>query len=109
VPPAAGFLGKVAVFKAGAAVGALPASVALVALVFLGSALSFVYSFQVYQRRFMTPPKQEEVDISKASPAAARFLVGALAALVLVVGLWPEPLLLLSDSAATALSSGSSG
>ena len=27
--------------------------VALVALVFAGSALSFLYSFQVYQRRFL--------------------------------------------------------
>jgi multicomponent Na+:H+ antiporter subunit D len=108
VPPAAGFLGKVAVFKAGAAVGALPASVALVALVFIGSALSFVYSFQVYQRRFMAPPIQEEVDPGKASPVAARALVVALAVLVLLVGLWPEPLLYLSQAAGAVLSSGGS-
>ncbi len=107
VPPAAGFLGKVAVFKAGAAVDALPASLAIVALVFLGSALSFVYSFQVYQRRFMAPTKQGD-DSGKPSPAAARFLVVALAVFVLVVGLWPEPLLLLSEAAAAALSSGGS-
>ena len=107
VPPAAGFLGKVAVFKAGAAVDTLPASLAIVALVFLGSALSFVYSFQVYQRRFMAPTKQGD-DSGKPSPAAARFLVVALAVFVLVVGLWPEPLLLVSEAAAAALSSGSS-
>ena len=106
VPPAAGFLGKVAVFKAGAAVDALPASLTIVALVFLGSALSFVYSFQVYQRRFMAP--KGDGTPGKPSPAAARFLVGALAAFVLVLGLWPEPLLLLSDAAAAALSSGGS-
>ncbi|MDQ3966499.1 MAG: oxidoreductase [Actinomycetota bacterium] len=104
VPPAAGFLGKVAVFKAGAAVDVLPTSVALIALVFLGSALSFVYSFQVYQRRFMARTKQEGNDPGKPSPAAARSIVVALAALVLVIGLWPEPLLILSEAAAAALS-----
>ena len=94
-----------AVFKASAAVDALPASVTLVALIFVGSAMSFVYSFQVYQRRFMAP---KQGDPGKPSPVTARFLVVALAALVLVVGLWPEPLLLLSEAAATALSSGGS-
>ena len=106
VPPAAGFLSKVAVFKASAAVDALPASVTLVALIFVGSAMSFVYSFQVYQRRFMAPKQGDPP--GKPSPATARFLVVALAALVLLVGLWPEPLLLLSEAAATALSSGGS-
>lgn len=101
VPPAAGFLGKVAIFKAGAAVDSLPAGVALVALVFLGSAMSFVYSFQVYQRRFMVPTRQG--DPAKPSPTVARFLVGALATFVLMVGLWPEPLLHLSEVAAAAL------
>ena len=103
VPPAAGFLGKVAMFKTGAAVDALPASLALVSLVFLGSALSFVYSFQVYQRRFMAPQPEGS---GKPSPAAARALVVALAVLVLLVGLWPEPLLHLSEAAGAVLSSG---
>ena len=83
----------------------LPASVTLVALILIGSALSFVYLFQVYQRRFMAP---KQGDPGKPSPAMARFLVVTLAALVLVVGLWPEPLLLLSEAAATAVSSGGS-
>ena len=105
VPPAAGFLGKLAVFRASAAVEMPAASVALVALVFLGSALSFLYSFQVYQRRFVAP--KGEVP-GKPSPAAARYLVISLAALVLAAGLWPEPLVLLSEAAAGALSSGGS-
>ena len=103
VPPAAGFLGKLAVFKASAAVETLPATVALVALVFLGSALSFLYSFQVYQRRFMAP---KGTSPGKPSPAAARLLVISLAAFVVLVGLWPEPLVLLSEAAGAALSSG---
>jgi multicomponent Na+:H+ antiporter subunit D len=104
VPPAAGFVGKIAVFKAAIAASTLPTSLALVALIFLGSALSFLYSFQVYQRRFMASQ-----DSGKPSPLAARLLVVALAALVLLVGLWPEPLVALSEAAAVALSSGGSG
>ena len=105
VPPAAGFLGKLAVFRASAAVATLPATVALVALVFLGSALSFLYSFQVYQRRFMAP---KGASPGKPSPVAARLLVVSLAAFVVLVGLWPEPLVLLSEAAGAVVSSGGS-
>jgi multicomponent Na+:H+ antiporter subunit D len=104
VPPAAGFLGKLAVFEASAAVKMLPVTVALVALIFLGSALSFLYSFQVYQRRFMAPKGRTP---GKPSPPAARYLVISLAAFVLLAGLWPEPLALLSQAAAGALTGGS--
>jgi multicomponent Na+:H+ antiporter subunit D len=103
VPPAAGFLGKLAVIKACLTGETVPTAVALVALIFLGSTLSFLYSFQVYQRRFMRPGGE-----GKASPWAARLLVGALAALVLLVGLWPEPMALLSEAAAAPLTSGGS-
>jgi multicomponent Na+:H+ antiporter subunit D len=102
VPPAAGFVGKIAVFKAAIAEISLPASLALVALIFLGGALSFLYSFQVYQRRFMKPGSE-----GKPSPRAARFLVGALAALVVLLGFWPEPLVYLSEAAADVLLGGS--
>ena len=105
VPPAAGFVGKIAVFKAAVAYGSLFASLALVALIFVGSALSFLYSFQVYQRRFMAPHE----DPGKPSPAAARLLVVALATFVVLLGLWPEPLVALSEAAAAVLSSGGSG
>jgi multicomponent Na+:H+ antiporter subunit D len=102
VPPAAGFVGKIAVFKAAIAEGPLLASLALVALIFLGGALSFLYSFQVYQRRFMKPGSE-----GKPSPRAARFLVAALAALVVLLGIWPEPLVSLSEAAAAVLAGGS--
>ena len=102
VPPAAGFVGKIAVFKAAIAEGSIPASLALVALILLGGALSFLYSFQVYQRRFMRPRRE-----GKPSPRSARFLVGALAALVVLLGLWPEPLVHLSQAAADVLLGGS--
>jgi multicomponent Na+:H+ antiporter subunit D len=102
VPPAAGFVGKIAVFKAAIAENSLPASLALVAVIFLGGALSFLYSFQVYQRRFVKPGSE-----GKPSPRAVRFPVVALAALVVLLGLWPEPLIYLSEAAATVLIGGS--
>jgi multicomponent Na+:H+ antiporter subunit D len=107
VPPAAGFVGKIAVFKAAIAAGSLSVSLALVALILVGSALSFLYSFQVYQRRFMKPRIPTEAS-DKADPPAARWLVVALAALVVLVGLWPGPLVTLSETAAAVLA-GSSG
>jgi multicomponent Na+:H+ antiporter subunit D len=107
VPPAAGFVGKIAVFKAAIAAGSLSVSLTLVALIFVGSALSFLYAFQVYQRRFMKPRIYTEAS-GKPDPPAARWLVVALAALVVLVGLWPAPLVNLSEAAAAVLA-GSSG
>jgi multicomponent Na+:H+ antiporter subunit D len=103
VPPTAGFLGKVALFESGLAAGTIPTSVALVVLIFLGGALSFVYSFQIYQRRFWAPKPDDPGDRDKPSPVAPRVLVVLLAALTLGVGLWPEPLLSLSETAADIL------
>jgi len=101
VPPAAGFLGKLALFKASLAAGSLSVSVALVTLVFLGGALSFLYVFQVYGRVFLKPEKDK-----KSSPVAARVLVLALGVLVMAVGVWPEPLLVLAEEAAASLANG---
>jgi hypothetical protein len=63
---------------------------------------SRVSPFQVYQRRFMRPGIE-----GKPSPRAARFLVAALAALAVLLGLWPEPLVYLSESASRVLVAGS--
>jgi multicomponent Na+:H+ antiporter subunit D len=96
IPPAAGFVGKLEMFRAGIVVG----NVALVVLLVVGSALSLVYMFQVYQRRFWRD------DPSPPGPAAAlslRLLTAAVALLVLAIGLWPEPLLAVSGRAAQAL------
>jgi multicomponent Na+:H+ antiporter subunit D len=81
----------------------------LVALVFLGGALSFLYAFQVYQRVFLAPDGSGGEPEGKSSPVAARVLVLALAALVVVVGIWPEPLLMLAEGAAAALTRGGPG
>lgn len=102
VPPAVGFVGKLELFLASLTVGGVAGSAALVTLVFLGGAVSFVYSFQVYSRIYLRPRENP----GKPDPAPARVLVLLLAGLVLALGIWPEPLLVLSDAAAAALSGG---
>jgi multicomponent Na+:H+ antiporter subunit D len=96
VPPAMGFVGKLEIFRATAG------SPALLALVFVGSALSFVYLFQIYQYDFW---RGERTGARGTRPQQA--LVAALALLVLAAGAWPEPLLALSRDAAAVLSGAS--
>jgi multicomponent Na+:H+ antiporter subunit D len=94
VPPAAGFLGKVVMFRAGVETG----SVALVVLIFLGGALSFLYMFQLYQTDFWAGARE----VGRSAPRT-RVVVLVLAVLVLALGAWPEPLLAVSRDAAEAL------
>jgi multicomponent Na+:H+ antiporter subunit D len=85
IPPAPGFLGKLAILRAGLAADSL----LLVGVIVLGSARSFVYMFQIYQRDFWR-------DAAPAPPRrGAPVLVVGLAGLVVALGLWPEPLLAL--------------
>lgn len=97
VPPSVGFFGKAALFRAGIVVD----QVVIVALLFLGGALAFVYMFQIYQRDFW-----ERESALPPSRFAARALVFALAGLVVALGVWPEPLLAVSRQAATGLIGG---
>jgi multicomponent Na+:H+ antiporter subunit D len=94
VPPSAGFFGKAALFDAGVQAG----SAATVVLLFVGGALTFVYLFQIYQHTYWRPPPAQA-----PAPAGPRAVVAAIAVLVLLVGLWPEPLLALGDQAGGAL------
>lgn len=94
IPPAAGFVGKLALFRAGVADG----SWALVLLFTVGSALSLLYAFQVYQGDFWRGDRR-----GPTSPRSLRVLAAAVALVVLALGLWPQPLLAVSDAAAAAL------
>ena len=93
VPPTAGFFGKVELFRAGID----GRSALLVALIFLGGALSFVYMFQVYQRDFWRERRETPGGRLLRAPGLAMALV------VVVLGLWPEPLLAVSREAAAVL------
>jgi multicomponent Na+:H+ antiporter subunit D len=95
VPPGVGFIGKLELFRTAAD------SPAIMALLFAGSALSFVYAFQVYQYDFWRGER-----VGPRSGAAQQAVIGALALCVLAAGLWPEPLLALSHDAAQVLVGG---
>jgi multicomponent Na+:H+ antiporter subunit D len=92
VPPAAGFVGKLELFRASVDVPAL------LVLLFLGSALSLFYVFLVYQYEFWRTTR-----VGPPSARAQQAVLGAMAALVLAAGLWPEPLLAFSSAAAAIL------
>ena len=99
VPPAAGFLGKAGLFR----VAVEDNNWVVVALVVVGSVLSFIYMFQIYQRRFWNPEVAESANIV-ATPAPVRAVVVVLAVLAIVGGLWPEPLLWISEQAGQSFS-----
>src|SRR3954447_1270521 len=92
VPPAGGFVGKLELFRA-----AIDNPSVLV-LFFAGSALSFVYVFQIYQFDFWRGARTGSLS---GRPQQAVVAVVGLA--VLAAGLWPEPLLALSHDAAAVL------
>jgi multicomponent Na+:H+ antiporter subunit D len=96
LPPAGGFLGKMALFQISIEEGQLW----LVALIFFGGALSFVYMFQLYRRR------TADVSEEDTSPVALQALMVALAVLVLLIGIYPEPLLNITNRASLSLPEG---
>jgi multicomponent Na+:H+ antiporter subunit D len=95
IPPAAGFIGKLELVRA------TSDSVSLLILLVVGSALSLIYVFQVYQFDFWRKGRTD---------GRGRFgqqaLVGIVALAVLAAGIWPEPLLAFSDAAVRALLEG---
>lgn len=95
VPPAAGFFAKIGLFRAGLGGD----HYLIVALLFAGGALSFVYMFQAYQLRFWSGEAADQ----KNSDRSLRLLVIGLAIALLVVGVWPEPAIDLSQRAASVL------
>ena len=101
VPPTAGFLGKLAVFQAAVE----DQSIALIVLLFLGGALSFVYMFQIYQHDFWHPDTERDSrgEAAPRSSGPLRAVTLAVTAVVVAMGLWPEPLLAAGQAAAEAL------
>ena len=95
VPPAGGFIGKLEVFRA------VADEPLLIAVVVLGSLLSFVYAFQIYQFEHQRP---EGVAERRGSTGWRHQIVPlALAVAIVAIGVWPEPLAALSDAAAAVL------
>jgi len=94
VPPAAGFLGKLAMFRAAIE----DESWSIVALIFAGGALSLLYMFQLYRRRFWI--EDEDGEDAGTLP---QVIVVVMAVGVLMIGVWPQPLLELTDQAVLEL------
>jgi multicomponent Na+:H+ antiporter subunit D len=94
IPPAVGFVGKLEVLRA------VVADPAVVAVLVLGSLLSIVYAFQAYQVDHWRPRPATD---TPPDPWRARIVPVLLGGLVLALGVWPEPLLALSDAAARVL------
>jgi multicomponent Na+:H+ antiporter subunit D len=69
----------------------------------VGSALSLLYMFQTYQRTFW---RGSRPGAEAATALPGRLIVAALGVVVLALGLWPEPLLALSQRAADVLTGG---
>ena len=92
VPPAAGFIGKLELFRA------VQDSPALLVLLVVGAILSLVYAFQIYQYDHWRGESPGE-----PSRRRERIVPLVAAAVVLAAGLWPEPLLAVSRAAAAAL------
>ncbi|MDQ3654966.1 MAG: oxidoreductase [Chloroflexota bacterium] len=94
VPPAGGFFGKMAVFQIGIDDG----KPWIVALIFVGGALSFIYMFQLYRARFWINQEADE-----ATTKGALGLVITIALMIVAIGVFPEPLLSISQQAASIL------
>jgi multicomponent Na+:H+ antiporter subunit D len=94
VPPAAGFVGKLEIFQA------LVGQPLLIGVALLGSLLSFVYAFQIYQFEHWRP---EADDAPRSNTWRHRVVPVALGVTILAVGVWPEPLVALTDAAAAVL------
>jgi multicomponent Na+:H+ antiporter subunit D len=99
VPPALGFWGKVGLLRATIQDVSESGRIVLTAIVILGGVLSLLYMFQSYGRTYW----HATAAVATRSSAARTGIVLVLALLVLISGLWPEPLLALSELAAATL------
>lgn len=96
IPPVGGFWGKTAVLRATLIADGHVARAFLAAVVVIGGGLSLLYMFQSYGRTYWSAPEAS----ATGSVWARTGIVLLVAALVVALGVWPEPLLALSDQAA---------
>jgi multicomponent Na+:H+ antiporter subunit D len=99
IPLAVGFWGKAALLRATVTSDSEIARVLLTATVIAGGVLSIIYMFQSYGRTYWHAQGGPEGTAARQRTA----IVILVAVLVLFIGIWPEPLLAISDLAATAL------
>ena len=96
IPPTNGFVSKMMLFRSGIEAGQF----AMLAAIGLASILTLVYVVRAFQRIWWQPPAEGV----KAKPGGDRLLAPALLIVaVLVLGLWPEPLVRLAEATAVWL------
>lgn len=102
IPPALGFWGKTALLQSTLSASGQGTRILLTAIVVIGGLLSLLYMFQSYGRSFW------HLDNRPAGPAdmARTGIVVVTAVVVIIFGIWPEPLLDLSQRAADVLMPG---
>lgn len=103
IPLALGFWGKTALFRSTIVVEAGAERVVLTGIVLVGGLLSILYMFQSFGRTYWHAPSAPETRIDAGRTA----IVLGIAALMVIFGVWPEPLIALSDLAAATLIPGS--
>jgi multicomponent Na+:H+ antiporter subunit D len=99
IPPVGGFWGKTAVLRATLIADGQAAPAFLAAIVVLGGGLSLLYMFQSYGRTYWNVADEP----GRGGAWTRTGIVVLLAALIVAFGVWPEPLLAISDQAATIL------
>jgi multicomponent Na+:H+ antiporter subunit D len=99
IPVALGFWGKAALLRSALGAGGDVARMGLSVVIVAGGVLSIVYMFQSYGRVFWHAPATADT----AQVASRTVLVVFVAAALLLLGVWPEPLLALSERAAAVL------
>jgi NADH:ubiquinone oxidoreductase subunit 2 (subunit N) len=96
IPPTNGFISKLLLFESGAAAG----EVGLLILLATASVLSLVYVVRAFQRVWWAPASVQK----KAKPKGDWVLAPVLLILgVLLLGIWPEPLIAAAHNIATWL------
>lgn len=96
LPPTSGFINKLLFFRSGIAGYEL----LTVGLIGLASLLTLVYSIRAFQRLWWNPQPSEETVKKNGDQLLAP---GLLILLVLVLGIWPEPLLNLAQATSSWL------
>ncbi len=96
IPPVAGFFAKAALIRAALA----DERPWIVGLIVIGGGLSLIYMIQPFIRIFWADPEHES---EHPSPLDRRIFVFGLALLLVAIGIWPQPLLSLSEHAAAVL------
>lgn len=99
IPIAAGFWSKSALIRSTLTASGDPARIILTIVVIAGGLLSILYMFQSYGRVFW----HASPDLAGRGVIGRTAIVIAVASVVVLVGVWPDPLLALSERAASVL------